>query len=189
MISGMPQYQGRRMNYDAGRVRAGYPALRDGHAYLDGAAGTQVPDTVLGAIAGAYRAGIGNVGGTFAASDRAGAIVAQARLAIADLTGGVADGVTFGPSATELTYRFSAALSRSWAPGDEVVVSRLDHDSNIRPWIQAAERAGAAIRWAEVDLATGELPAAQYEELIGVRTKVVAVTPASTVLGPRPHLP
>jgi cysteine desulfurase family protein (TIGR01976 family) len=70
-----------------------------------------------------------------------------------------------------------------------VVVSRLDHDSNIRPWMQAAGRAGATIRWAEADIATGELPAAQYEELIGSRTKVVAVTAASNVLGTRPDLP
>jgi cysteine desulfurase family protein (TIGR01976 family) len=108
---------------------------------------------------------------------------------VADLVGAHPRGVVFGPSATELTYRVAAALSRSWGPGDEVVVSRLDHDSNIRPWIQAAARAGAAVRWAEVDLATGELPAAQYEELTGPRTRVVAVTAASNVLGTRPDLP
>jgi cysteine desulfurase family protein (TIGR01976 family) len=176
------------MSYDVSRVRACYPALRDGHAYLDGAAGTQVPDSVIEAIADAYRAGIGNVGGAFAASDRSGAIVAQARQAVADLVGGVAGGVVFGPSATELTYRISAALARTWAAGDEVLLSRLDHDSNIRPWAQAAQRAGAAVRWAEVDPATGELPAAQYEELIGPRTRVVAVTAASNVLGTRPDL-
>ncbi|HEY6789063.1 MAG TPA: aminotransferase class V-fold PLP-dependent enzyme, partial [Trebonia sp.] len=88
------------MTIDIGHVRGGYPALRDGHAYLDGAAGTQVPETVIGAIADAYRAGIGNVGGAFPASSRSAAIVAEARQAVADLTGGVADGVVFGPSAT-----------------------------------------------------------------------------------------
>jgi cysteine desulfurase family protein (TIGR01976 family) len=176
------------MSYDASSVRAAYPALRDGHAYLDGAAGTQVPDPVIAAIAEAYRAGIGNVGGAFAASERAAAIVARARQAVADLVGGVPDGVVFGPSATELTYRAAAALSRSWGAGDEVVVSRLDHDSNIRPWMQAAARAGATVRWAEPDLATGELPAAQYEELTGPRTRLVAVTAASNVLGTRPDL-
>jgi cysteine desulfurase family protein (TIGR01976 family) len=174
---------------DIDRVRAGYPALRDGHAYLDGAAGTQVPGSVIEAIADAYRAGIGNVGGAFPASSRSAAIVAEARQAVADLTGGVADGVLFGPSATALTYRIAAALSKSWGPGDEVVVSRLDHDSNIRPWVQAAERAGATLRWAEADLATGELPAAQYAGLISERTRVVAVTAASNVLGTRPDVP
>jgi len=176
------------VSFDIGRVRAAYPALRDGHAYLDGAAGTQVPIPVIEAIADAYRGGLGNVGGAFPASARSTEIVAEARQAVADLVGGAAEGVVFGPSATALTYRISLALAKSWAPGDEVVVSRLDHDSNIRPWVQAAERAGAVVRWAEIDPATGELPAGQYEALIGARTRVVAVTAASNVLGTRPDL-
>jgi cysteine desulfurase family protein (TIGR01976 family) len=174
--------------FDVARVRGSYPALADGHAYLDGAAGTQVPVPVIDAIAAAYRAGIGNTGGAFAASERSGAIVAEARRAVADLTGGTASGVVFGPSMTALTYRMSGALARGWAPGDEIVVSRLDHDANIRPWIQAAARAGAVVRWAEADLATGELPAAQYAELVGDRTRLVAVTAASNVLGTRPDV-
>jgi cysteine desulfurase family protein (TIGR01976 family) len=174
--------------FDVARVRGSYPALADGHAYLDGAAGTQVPVPVIDAIAAAYRAGIGNTGGAFAASERSDAIVAEARRAVADLTGGTASGVVFGPSMTALTYRMSGALARGWAPGDEIVVSRLDHDANIRPWIQAAARAGAVVRWAEADLATGELPAAQYAELVGDRTRLVAVTAASNVLGTRPDV-
>ena len=169
-------------------VRALYPALADGHAYLDGAAGTQVPDAVIDAIAAAYRAGIGNTGGAFTASARSGAIVAECRQAVADLTGGAADGVILGPSMTALTYRVSSALAKGWAPGDEVVVSRLDHDANIRPWVQAAERAGAVIRWAEPDAATGELPVAQYADLVTERTKLVAVTAASNVRGTRPDV-
>jgi len=176
------------VSFDIGRVRAAYPALRDGRAYLDGAAGTQVPVPVIEAIADAYRGGLANVGGAFPASARSTEIVAEARRAVADLAGGAAEGVVFGPSATALTYRISSALAKSWAPGDEVVVSRLDHDSNIRPWVQAAARAGAVVRWAEVDAATGELPAAQYEALIGPRTRVVAVTAASNVLGTRPDV-
>jgi cysteine desulfurase family protein (TIGR01976 family) len=174
--------------FDVARVRGSYPALADGHAYLDGAAGTQVPVPVIDAIAAAYRAGIGNTGGAFPASERSGAIVAEARRAVADLTGGTASGVVFGPSMTALTYRMSGALSRGWAAGDEIVVSRLDHDANIRPWIQAAARAGAVVRWAEPDVATGELPAAQYAELVGDRTRLVAVTAASNVLGTRPDV-
>jgi len=174
--------------FDVSRVRAGYPALRDGHAYLDGAAGTQVPVPVIDAIAAAYRDGIGNVGGAFAASERSGRIVAEARQAVADLVGGSAPGVVFGPSMTALTYRISGALSRHWAPGDEVVLSRLDHDANIRPWVQAAARAGAVVRWAEADLATGELPVSQYADLVGSRTRLVAVTAASNVIGTRPDV-
>ena len=176
------------MTFDVNRVRAAYPALSDGYAYLDGAAGTQVPAVVIEAIADAYRSGIGNVGGTFPASDRSGFIVAECRQALADLTGGSPDGVILGPNMTTLTYRLAEALSRRWKPGDEVVVSRLDHDANIRPWVQAAARRGATVRWAEVDLATTELPAAQYGALLSERTRLVAVTAASNVVGTRPDL-
>jgi cysteine desulfurase family protein (TIGR01976 family) len=175
-------------SFDVAAVRALYPALADGHAYLDGAAGTQVPVSVIDAIASAYRAGIGNLGGAFAASRRAVEIVAEARSAVADLTGGTADGVVFGPSATALAYRISEALSRAWTAGDDIVVSRLDHDSNVRPWIQAAGRAGVDVKWAEADLVTGELPVAQYADLIGPRTRVVAVTAASNAIGTRPDV-
>ena len=176
------------MTFDVSAVRALYPALADGHAYLDGAAGTQVPVPVIDAIAAAYRVGIANLGGAFAASHRSDSIVEQARAAVADLVGGTADGVVFGPSATALAYRMSEALSRQWTTDDEIVVSRLDHDSNIRPWIQAAGRVGALVRWAEVDLATGELPAEQYAELVGPRTRLVAVTAASNAIGTRPDV-
>jgi cysteine desulfurase family protein (TIGR01976 family) len=94
-----------------------------------------------------------------------------------------------GPNMTTLTYRMAGALAKSWRPGDEVVVSRLDHDANVRPWVQAAERAGATVRWAEVDVNTGELPADQYAALIGERTRLVAVTAASNLIGTRPDVP
>ncbi|MGH3169650.1 MAG: cysteine desulfurase-like protein, partial [Trebonia sp.] len=176
------------MTVDVARVRAAYPALRDGHAYLDGAAGTQVPVPVIDAIAGAYREGIGNTGGAFVASERSAAIEAGCRAAVADLVGGVPSGVILGPSTTALIYRMAAVLSRRWAPGDSIVVSRLDHDANIRPWVQAADRAGVTVRWADVDAATGELPASQYGNLVSSRTRLVAVTAASNILGTRPDV-
>jgi cysteine desulfurase family protein (TIGR01976 family) len=176
------------VTFDVKSVRAAYPALSDGYAYLDGAAGTQVPTPVIEAIADAYRSGIGNVGGTFAASGRSGAIVTECRQALADLTGGRPDGVILGPNMTTLTYRLAEALSRRWEPGDEIVVSRLDHDANVRPWLQAAARHGVTVRWAEVDPATTELPAAQYGDLLSERTQLVAVTAASNVVGTRPDL-
>ena len=175
-------------SFDIAAVRALYPALADGHAYLDGAAGTQVPVPVIEAISAAYRAGLGNLGGAFAASGRSGEIVAGARAAVADLVGTAPEGVVFGPSATSLAYRISDALSRAWTPGDDVVVSRLDHDSNVRPWIQAAGRAGVTVKWAEVDLVTGELPVTQYADLVGPRTRLVAVTAASNAIGTRPDV-
>lgn len=176
------------MAFDVSTVRACYPALSDGFAYLDGAAGTQVPEAVILAITDAYRSGIGNQGGAFPASQRADGMVEEFRSAVADLVGGDPAGVIGGPNMTALTYRLAYALSRSWGPGDEVVVSRLDHDANIRPWIQAAERSGATVRWAEIDTSTGELPVRQYDSLVSERTRLVAVTAASNVLGTCPDV-
>jgi cysteine desulfurase family protein (TIGR01976 family) len=176
------------MQFDVAAVRACYPALADGYAYLDGAAGTQVPAAVIEAISRAQAAGLGNSGGVFPASERADEITAGCRAALAALTGGEPGGVILGPNMTTLTYRLAGALAKGWGPDDEVIVSRLDHDANVRPWVQAAERAGASVRWAEVDAATGELPAAQYAGLITDRTRLVAVTAASNVLGTRPDV-
>jgi cysteine desulfurase family protein (TIGR01976 family) len=176
------------MKLDVAAVRACYPALADGYAYLDGAAGTQVPAAVIEAISQAQAAGLGNAGGAFPASKRADAITTASRAAVASLVGGDADGVIFGPSMTALTYRLAGTLSKDWRPGDEVVVSQLDHDANVRPWVQAAERAGATVRWALVDATTGELPVGQYAELITDRTRLVAVSAASNVIGTRPDI-
>jgi cysteine desulfurase family protein (TIGR01976 family) len=176
------------MALDVSAVRAAYPALADGYAYLDGAAGTQLPEPVISAIAGAYRDGLSNGGGAFPASHRADSINDECRAAVADLVGGAADGVILGPNMTTLTYRLAGALARTWGPGDEVVVSRLDHDANVRPWVQAATRAGALVRWAEVELPAGELPAGQYDRLLTDRTRLVAVTAASNILGTRPDV-
>jgi cysteine desulfurase family protein (TIGR01976 family) len=175
--------------YDIERVRSGYPALNDGYAYLDGAAGTQVPAVVIDAIAAAYREGIGNVGGAFPASARSGEIVAACRAALAALTGGDPAGVILGPNMTTLTYRLAGTLAKQWGAGDEIIVSRLDHDANIRPWVQAAEQAGATVLWAEVDKSTGELHAEQYRSLVSDRTRLVAVTAASNAIGTRPDVP
>jgi len=177
------------MTIDVSAIRAAYPALADGYAYLDGAAGTQVPASVIQAISAAYAAGLGNSGGEFPASERADAIVAECRAAVAALVGGVPQGVILGPNMTTLTYRLAGTLAKDWRPGDEVVVSRLDHDANVRPWVQAAEQAGAVVRWAEPDPATGELPAAQYGQLVTDRTRLVAVTAASNIIGTRPDVP
>lgn len=177
------------MAFNVSRVRDSYPALADGYAYLDGAAGTQLPASVIGAISEAYLAGLGNAGGSFPASARAVAITAGCREAVADLVGGQPGGVVLGPNMTTLTYRMAAALADTWRPADEVIVSRLDHDANVRPWVQAAARAGAVVRWAQADPATGELPAAQYADLLSGRTRLVAVSAASNAIGTRPDVP
>ena len=176
------------MAFDVDRVRAAYPALADGYAYLDGAAGTQLPGTVIDAMAGAYRVGLGNSGGAFPASRRSDMITAECRRSVADLTGGRAEGVILGPNMTTLTYRLARTLAAGWGPGDEVVVTRLDHDANVRPWVQAAARAGAGVRFADVQLPEGDLPLAQLAELISDRTRLVAVSAASNLIGTRPNV-
>ncbi|WP_433293881.1 cysteine desulfurase-like protein [Actinoplanes sp. CA-030573] len=174
------------MIFDVDRVRAGYPALAEGFVHLDGAGGTQPAAPVIEAIGGAMRAAVSNRGSAHEPARRSGEIVAAARAAVADLVGGQPEGVVFGPSATALTYLVARTLAQGWGPGDEVVVSRLDHDANVRPWVQAAEAVGASVRWAGVDPATGELPVAQYRDLIGARTRLVAVTAASNATGTMP---
>jgi len=177
------------MSYDPSAVRHCYPALMDGWAYLDGAAGTQVPRAVMEAEYRAYAAGIGNHGGFFAASQRSDAHSRAARAALADLLGAPSpDGIALGPSMTALTYRFADGLSRTWREGDEIVLTRLDHDANVRPWVQAAERAGVVVRWAEPTLPELELPAETVTSLLGERTRLVAVTAASNVVGTRPDV-
>jgi cysteine desulfurase family protein (TIGR01976 family) len=177
------------MPFDVGKIRAAYPALADGHAYLDGAAGTQLPRSVIDAIAGAQAAGLGNSGGAFPASRRSDVITDECRRAVADLTGGVPGGVILGPNMTTLTYRLARTLAAGWGPGDEVVVTRLDHDANVRPWVQAATAAGATVRWADVQLPEGDLPVAVFAGLISERTRLVAVTAASNLIGTRPDVP
>jgi len=169
--------------WDIEGIRGQYPALRDGTAYLDGAGGTQVPERVIEAISQAHRSGLSNVHGPFASSRRSDLLIAGAREAVADLVGGDAGGVILGPNMTTLTYRMAAALARTWAPGDEIVVSELDHDSNVRPWVQAAATAGVTVRWARVDPLTTDLPAGQYSDLVTPRTRLVAVAAASNLIG------
>jgi cysteine desulfurase family protein (TIGR01976 family) len=107
---------------------------------------------------------------------------------VADLTGGRPEGVILGPNMTTLTYRLARTLAAGWGPGDEVVVSRLDHDANVRPWVQAAATAGAGVRWADVQLPEGDLPLATFARLISDRTRLVAVSAASNLIGTRPDV-
>ncbi len=178
-----------RMGLDVDRIRSCFPALAEGVAYFDGPGGSQVPDVVGEAIATAMCSGLSNRGTVTATEQRADRIVREARAAVADLLGADAGGVVFGRSMTQLTYDVARALSKRWGPGDEVVVTRLDHDANVRPWETIAERAGATIRWVEFDRVSGELEVAQVQAELSDRTRLVAVTAASNLLGTRPDLP
>ena len=174
--------------FDIAAARADFPALAEGLAHFDGPGGTQVPSAVSDAVAEAMRSAVSNRHGPFASSRRADAIVDAARAAVADLVGGVPEGVVLGQSMTANTYVVSRALAKTWQRGDEVVLSRLDHDGDVRPWVQAAAHAGADVRWADVDPDTAELPTAQYEQLITPRTRLVALTAASNATGTRPDV-
>jgi cysteine desulfurase family protein (TIGR01976 family) len=173
---------------DVARVRGLFPALADGFVHTDGPEGGLQPESVARAVGQALRMPVADRGAVFPSSGRAEAMVSGARSAIADLVGGVPGGVVLGPSMTALTYTFARALAKTWRAGDEVVVSRLDHDANIRPWVQAAESVGAVVRWAEVDIETGELPDWQYDQLLGERTRLVALCAASSAIGTVPDV-
>jgi cysteine desulfurase family protein (TIGR01976 family) len=179
----------RSLDFDIVAARAHYPALTDGWAYLDGAAGTQVPDAVIEATAQAYRSGIGNHGGAFAASTRSGVYTDGARAAVADLVGAVDPrGVVLGPNSTTLIFRLAQALSDTWRPGDEIVLSRLDHDANVRPWLIWADRVGAITRWVEPRLPSTDLDPDAYDAVVRDRTRLVAVTAASNLTGSIPDV-
>lgn len=174
------------MTLDIARIRADFPSLKNGWAFFDGPGGTQTPVQVTDAITDALAQPLSNRGVITEGEQNAERIVVDARRAIADLVGGDPRGVVFGRSATQLAYDFARMLSASWEPGDEVVVTKLDHDSNIRPWVQAAERAGATVRWIDFDPATGELDVDQLAGVLNDRTRLVAVTAASNLIGTLP---
>jgi cysteine desulfurase family protein (TIGR01976 family) len=176
------------MTYDVAEIRAHFPALREGAAHFDGPGGSQVPIEVAEAVATTMSSAIANRGGVTAAERRAEGIVVAARQAMADLLGASASGVVFGRSMTALTYDFSRALAKQWKAGDEIVVTRLDHDANIRPWFQAAEAVSATVTQVDFDVDTGELPVDTIAAALSDRTRLVAVTGASNLIGTRPDI-
>jgi cysteine desulfurase family protein (TIGR01976 family) len=176
------------LTYEIAALRSQFPALGAGTAHFDGPGGTQTPQPVIRAIADALAQPLSNRGQGTPGERNAETIVARARQALADLLGAHPTGIVFGRSATQLAYDFSRTLAKTWSPGDEVVVTHLDHDANIRPWIQAAAQAGATVRWADFDPATGELTADDIRAVLSLRTRLVAVTAASNLIGTRPPI-
>src|SRR4051794_13580787 len=177
------------MSLDVERIRADFPALTSGVAFFDGPGGTQVPVQVADAIATTLTSGISNRGAVTVAEGRAEAVVTGGRQAVAALLGCVPGGVVFARSMTQATYDVARALAKEWAAGDEVVVTRLDHDANIRPWVQAAGSAGAEVRWVGFDTESGDLTVDDVAAQLSGRTRLVAVTGASNILGTRPDVP
>ncbi|MFD3477175.1 cysteine desulfurase-like protein [Streptomyces sp. NPDC058695] len=176
------------MAIDVNALRAHFPSLDHGFAFFDGPGGTQTPRPVADAMVATLTGPLSNRGVVSRSELNAERAVTDFRAAYADLLNVPADGVVHGRSATQLTYDFSRHLAKGWNAGDEIVLSRLDHDSNVRPWVQAAERAGVMVRWIEIDSESMELDLDSFERALSPRTRLVAVTAASNVLGTKPPL-
>ena len=169
-------------------VRSQFPALTqtvNGHpaTFLDGPGGTQVPQRVIDAIADYLRRDNANTGGAYSTSRHTDAMIARARAAMADFLHCGADEIVFGPNMTSLTYAMSRAIGRELGPGDEIVVTRLDHDANVSPWLAMAEDRGVTVRWAEIHQENCTLDIADLASKINERTKLVAVGYASNAVG------
>lgn len=173
---------------DIDAVRVCFPALRSGAAFFDGPGGSQTPDVVADAIRDAMLSPLSNRGANTAAERNAEEIVDRCRRSLGHLLNADPRGVIFGRSMTALTFDLSRTVATTWLPGDEIVVSRLDHDANIRPWVLAAARADVTVRWADFDSETGELPVENITALLTERTRMVAVTAASNLIGTKPDI-
>ena len=176
-------------SYDVAAVRAHFPSLGDGGAaHFDGPGGTQTPDVVARAVHDTLLSPLANRGSATPAERNADAAVVAARSALGDLLGADPGGIVFGRSMTQLTLDLARTLAKGWGPRDEVVVTRLDHDANVRTWVLAAEAVGATVRFADFDPETGELAPSQVERVITPATRLVAVTGASNLIGTMPDL-
>lgn len=169
-------------------VRSQFPSLAqmvNGHpaVFLDGPGGTQVPQRVIDAISNYLGHDNANTGGAYATSRHTDAMIAEARAAMADFLHCGADEVVFGPNMTSLTFAMSRAIGRELGPGDEIVVTRLDHDANVSPWIAMAEDRGVTVRWAEIHDHDCTLDIADLASKINENTKLVAVGYASNAVG------
>ena len=171
------------MAYDVARVRGLHPELGDGWIRFDAPSGMVIPESVASTVSTAFRNSAATAAGPHPAARRSAAVLDAARRAVADLVNADPEGVVLGPDRAVLLAALAEAASTRTGLGSELVVSRLDDEANIVPWLRAAERYGAKVRWAEVDIETGELPPWQWAELLTAGTRLVAVPSASATLG------
>src|SRR5258707_6468506 len=171
------------MAYDVARVRGLHPSLGDGWVHFDAPAGMLIPDSVATTVSTAFRRSGASTVGAHPAARRSAAVLDAAREAVADLVNADPSGVVLGAARAVLLSSLAEASSARAGLGYEVIVSRLDDEANIAPWLRAAHRYGARVKWAGVDIETGELPTWQWESLISKSTRLVAVTSASGTLG------
>ena len=185
---GISRWKSEAMAFDVAAVRSRFPSLASGVAHFDGPGGSQTPLPVAQAVHDTLLSGVSNRSPLTRTGRLAEQIVHDARAAMADLLAADPRGIVFGRSMTALTFDLARTLAAEWGPGDEVVVSRLDHDANVRPWVIAAERAGAIVRWIDFDPDTGELTTDDVAAAVSERTRLVALTGASNLIGTRPDL-
>jgi cysteine desulfurase family protein (TIGR01976 family) len=171
------------MAYDVARVRGLHPSLGDGWVRFDAPAGMLIPESVATTVSTAFRGSVASTAGPHPSARRSAAVLEAARQAVADLVNADPCGVVLGADRAVLLSSLADVSSSRAGLGYELVVSRIDDEANIAPWLQAANRFGAKVKWAEVDIETGELPTWQWESLIGKPTRLVAVASASGTLG------
>ncbi|MGB2920327.1 MAG: cysteine desulfurase-like protein [Mycobacterium sp.] len=171
------------MAYDVARVRGLHPSLGDGWVHMDAQHGMLLPDSVSRAVTTAFRGSMPTPSGPHPSARRSAAVLTAARQAVADLVNADPAGVVLGPDRAVLLTSLAEAASGRVGLGYELVVTRLDDEANIAPWLRAANRYGAKVKWAEVDIETGELPTWQWETLVTRPTRLVAITSASSTLG------
>jgi cysteine desulfurase family protein (TIGR01976 family) len=174
-------------------LRRRFPAVTEGNyqgwARFDGPAGTQVVDSAIEATAAWQRSGNNaNSHGQFAAAAACDALVADVQGTLGRLLGADPDGFVFGPSTTANVFSLSRAIGRDLTAADEIICTRLDHDSNVSPWLQVAEDTGANVRLVEFDVASGRLPVEAIADALTDRTRWVAVTGASNAIGTMPDI-
>ena len=174
---------------DLSPLRSQFPALQQTDAnarpyiYFDGPGGTQVPQMVMDAMADYFINANANTGGAFITSHRNDDSMNQARAAMADFLNAPSEKeIVFGANMTTLTFQFSRAIGRSLQPGDEIIVTHLDHDANISPWL-ALEENGIVIKWADIDVTDCRLNLDHLASLLSGKTKLVAVGYASNAVG------
>lgn len=176
------------MAYDVARVRGLHPTLGDGWVHFNTQAGMLIPDSVATTVSTAFRGSFADTRSPHPSARRSSAVLEAARAAAADLVGGDPRGVVLGSDRAVLLNSLAEGSSSRAGLGYELVVSRLDDEANVQPWLRSANRYGAKVKWAEVDIESGDLPSWQWESLITKPTRLVAVTAASSTLGTVPDL-
>jgi len=170
------------VTYDVEAVRARYTALNRPLAFFDGPGGTQVPDEVIDAVSRYYRESNANVSGPYETSSRTEALVAQARLTAGEFLGSSPEEVTFGANMSTLAFALTRTAGREWREGDEIVVTKLDHDANVSPWLELAHDKDLAVRFVEINDDT-TLDLDDLERQLSDRTRVVAFPVVSNAVG------